>query len=468
MRLTVTPIEVPDDDPFRNDLLGRKKAAEALTELVRSSADPLTLCLDAPWGQGKTTFLKMWRGLLEKSGIPTVVFSAWEHDFAEDPLIVLIGELEAQVKTVRTADGHDRAVRLQDAKRLGLKLAKAALPTAVKIATAGVLNLNDFTEEALAEWGEKAVERTLAKYEEQRQSVARFHAALTEFASELGKRENGAAVPLVVLIDELDRCRPTYAIQLLERLKHLFAVPGIVYVLALDREQLGHSVRSQYGAGVDADGYLRRFFDLELVLTRPPPAAFCKAQFQRFGLETFFAKRVGEGTRYDRPQTEEGLSALFESFDCTLRDQERAFSLLSLVARTTPPNFFLYPLLLSALIVLKLKATTLYREFVAGSRQPMEVIARIGQSASGRELLNSNYGAALEAHLVACPIEKNRTGDLVATYGNMVSDPSLPDNAKNRARQIAQILGSHTFQTHAFGTLPYLVAKIELVSEMQR
>ena len=84
---------------------------------------------------------------------------------------------------------------------------------------------------------------------------------------ELGK-------PLVIMIDELDRCRPSYAIELLEVAKHLFAVDNVVFVLAVNRAELVHSVKALYGSGFDAEGYLRRFFDLDFQLPEPDRKRF--------------------------------------------------------------------------------------------------------------------------------------------------------------------------------------------------
>ena len=72
---------------------------------------------------------------------------------------------------------------------------------------------------------------------------------------------------MVFIIDELDRCRPTFAIELLERVKHIFDVPNIVFVFGINREELTKSLRSVYGE-IEAEEYLRRFFDMELRLCR--------------------------------------------------------------------------------------------------------------------------------------------------------------------------------------------------------
>ena len=75
--------------------------------------------------------------------------------------------------------------------------------------------------------------------------------------------------PLFIFIDELDRCRPTYAIEMLETIKHIFDLKGVVFVVATDREQLQHSIRAIYGDGFDSQRYLERFFHRSVTLHRP-------------------------------------------------------------------------------------------------------------------------------------------------------------------------------------------------------
>ncbi|QDE47832.1 hypothetical protein EIN43_17235 [Enterobacter hormaechei] len=66
-------------------------------------------------------------------------------------------------------------------------------------------------------------------------------------------------MPTFIFIDELDRCRPNYAIDMLETIKHLFDINNVVFVIATDKEQLSHSICSVYGSGFDATRYLDRF-----------------------------------------------------------------------------------------------------------------------------------------------------------------------------------------------------------------
>ena len=87
MRFKPPLITIPAETPFENDLLGRKRCADALTNLITSSDDGLVLCVNAAWGSGKTTFLSMWRQQLKNTGFKTLMFNAWESDYVCSGLI---------------------------------------------------------------------------------------------------------------------------------------------------------------------------------------------------------------------------------------------------------------------------------------------------------------------------------------------------------------------------------------------
>lgn len=68
---------------------------------------------------------------------------------------------------------------------------------------------------------------------------------------------------LVIFIDELDRCKPSYALEMLERIKHYFDDDRIIFIVSVNKEQLIHTILNYYGNGFDSTGYLNKFFDLE-------------------------------------------------------------------------------------------------------------------------------------------------------------------------------------------------------------
>ena len=117
--------------------------------------------------------------------------------------------------------------------------------------------------------------KEIEAYEEQSTSIINFRRTLTDFVTE---RIN--TKPLVFFVDELDRCNPHYAVKVLERIKHLFCISNVVFVLSIDKEQLENSIRGYYGSDrIDAGEYLRRFVDVEYILPEPDVKSFINYLF---------------------------------------------------------------------------------------------------------------------------------------------------------------------------------------------
>ena len=94
IRVQPADIEIPEQDPFKNDLLGRREPVEVLANLLRSIDGPCVLAVEGAWGAGKTTFLKILSQYLRNQGFRAVEFNAWETDSTEDPFLALSQELE--------------------------------------------------------------------------------------------------------------------------------------------------------------------------------------------------------------------------------------------------------------------------------------------------------------------------------------------------------------------------------------
>ena len=89
MKLKAPEFQINTGAPFENDRQSRENTAENITALLKIIDDPMVLCINAPWGSGKTTFLKMWKHALDKEGFKTLYFSAWENDFTDNALASL-------------------------------------------------------------------------------------------------------------------------------------------------------------------------------------------------------------------------------------------------------------------------------------------------------------------------------------------------------------------------------------------
>src|SRR5687767_920857 len=120
MKLKAPQFEIPPAEPFKNDLLKRELCAEQLTELLKSYEEPLVFCINATFGNGKTSFLKMWREHLKLQGFKTIYFNAWENDHSDDALASLIGEFSAGMKELNLTGTQAKKARqyLDQAKHL--------------------------------------------------------------------------------------------------------------------------------------------------------------------------------------------------------------------------------------------------------------------------------------------------------------------------------------------------------------
>ena len=271
MGIQVKPreIEIPECDPFENDLLSRQEPIEVLTHLVGSLEGPGVLSIDAAWGNGKTTFLKMWAQHLRNEGHQVVDFNAWETDFSGDPFLALSERITNGLLESNSDESLKR--RINETKKVATKVLRHAVPAAIRVATGGILNLSPGLESEIAQVAASIAAERLKAYEEARQSVKEFKESLENLTDELLTEDR----PLVIMIDELDRCRPSYAVELLEVAKHLFTIDRrIVFVLAVNRAELAHSVKALYGSEFDAHGYLDRFFDIAFRLPEPDRKAF--------------------------------------------------------------------------------------------------------------------------------------------------------------------------------------------------
>lgn len=467
LQLRPPELHIDESDPFSSDRLARKEFAEALLQLVRSTRTCFVLNLDAPWGQGKTTFLGMWRQLLKVEGVNSLYFNAWETDFSSDPLIALIGELSAGMVELRVNEASDAARHLQKIKKISGSLIKRSIPVAVRLATMGVVDLPELTETALADFSQKVADDQIKHYEESKKSILGFRSELEAFAKALANQtaHSQSEAPLVLIIDELDRCRPDYAVRVLETIKHLFYVPGVFFVIATDSHQLANVVRHTYGTELDAESYLRRFFDVAMTLPQPDMKKFVEAQFERFGFNEFFERRTHGELRYDKDQARSVFAALSLATECSLRDCERCFTLLGLAIGTTPENHYLHPIALCTLIVLRVKNPALYTRYIRGDADSESVVKYFSSTRSGRKYFESDrgYGSVIESSLICMMAGRRDSRDISKHYEQIAENESVPEVERSRARRIANVIGDFQFQ-RMLGSFNIVVQKIELVS----
>ena len=264
------------------DLLKRNKDLVRFYDLLLAQESASSIAIDGRWGSGKTFFVKQSMLLInaknpmsdmdeeKKASIVyalpfpkkaeevegnydvAVYYDAWENDNDTDPVLSLVYEIIKQL-------GINYA--LEDYSNV-FKLAGSVLE-----ALTG-RNINGIIENLKSQ-------NPLTKIKEEKDLHENIKNFFTELLEERGKR-------LVIFIDELDRCKPSYAVQLLERIKHYLCDERITFVFSVNLGELQHTIKHYYGNDFDACRYLDRFFDMRISLPPADKTAF----YREMGLES--------------------------------------------------------------------------------------------------------------------------------------------------------------------------------------
>ena len=271
MQLKHTEPTIEPGHPFKYCSTGREEAGKVLTSIVSNIDLGGTIALTGEWGTGKTTFLRMWKQSLEDQHYPTVLLNAWETEWAEDPLIAVI----ACIKRVCKQEESKEA--LNDVIRVAKGFVQWPFQMIRTIGRAAIDNYVGEISQAIEEQTGQAFDKAVASFDGMEQSMSNLKDGLERLAWNVNQGSEDRK-PLVFIIDELDRCKPDYAVRMLEVLKHFFVVRNIVFVCAVDKKHLEDSICGFYGSEkINASEYLRRFFELAGTsitatrLLRPPP-----------------------------------------------------------------------------------------------------------------------------------------------------------------------------------------------------
>lgn len=356
MTIKHTEIEIEAGKPFANCKLNRKKYSVVLTSIINAYPEGFVLAINNKWGSGKTTFIKMWEQELKDNNYKTVYFNAWENDFENNPLVALMGELKSVTKKDVDPD-------FEHILKKAAILSKHVIPVFVKAIADKYIDTNEIKDTivGLTEGLTNVFENDVNEYSAKKKSIVDFRKSLSHF---IANTNDGK--PLIFIIDELDRCRPNYSVSILEQIKHFFTVPNIVFVLSIDKQQLGNAVRGVYGSDkIDADEYLRRFIDIEYSIPEPDKDIFHKYLYSYFKFDEFLEKE-SRTTHYELISDKKAFlqvsDILFSNGSITLRQQEKIFSHSRLSLRAFTDNMYLIPEVFLFLIYLKVIHEDFYGE----------------------------------------------------------------------------------------------------------
>ena len=387
-------------DTYSDDAIGRNGDIFRFVNMLNSINRPFSVAVDAPWGAGKTFFVKQaklvldafnphtkcleqieadlvqnaWRrnkGADKVDFQPqvTVYYDAWRNDNDTDPIHSLVYAI------LQTIESDFKFRESSGLIRLAAGFVDAFQGTSIS-------NLLDLLhgEDPLAAIGaQKKVEQQFAEF-------------LESLLAERGNR-------LVVFVDELDRCNPSFAVKLLERIKHYFFNDRITFVFSININELQHTIRKHYGMDFDACRYLDRFFDFRLSL----PPVDMDAYFRNAGLAhghyvyDGICKSLIDIYGFTFRESTKFLQTAFAAAYKPTHDEKKRF-----IFSDGRGEFFCIAAIVPLLIALRIKDYARYNNFVSGDDStPLHELFNFSNSVSGlkSDLLadNETYRTAGEA-----------------------------------------------------------------------
>lgn len=255
-------------ETLEKNIIGRNAEIINFIRLLDSIKSNFSIAIDNDWGTGKTFFVKQAKMILDaynehsydyelsnleriKNVIDiknidlhlAVYYNAWENDNQKSPLLSLIYEIikVAKIDTNKT----DISINKE-------KIIKDGLSAIVK-------HFSGIDIKELLKCVETEAKDIFKEIKGQKSIKEQVDNILNNLLLEHGER-------LVIFIDELDRCRPTFAVELLEQIKHYFDNDKITFVFSTNIKQLQYTIKKYYGEAFEAKRYLDKFFDLTISL----------------------------------------------------------------------------------------------------------------------------------------------------------------------------------------------------------
>lgn len=305
----------------KHDLLNRKSSADDLHNLINLMNKcerynlSLSIAIDSRWGSGKTFFLNMWKNYIignPDSHDKVVYYNAWQFDDSESTLIPIVYSIVSGLDVTstelgKTEDEHEdtsltkNSERVKSYSKLILKIiGSSAIKNSVQKLFGDNRSLTSLLQRGVDDASDEELKNALHEinsYYEYRRSLAD---ALKDLRPRDGK--------LWIFIDDLDRCRPSFALETLEDIKHFFDIEDLIFVFAVDMNQLSFSVRKNYGDGVNTSSYVRKFFDYIYLLPSP-------------NLHDYLSKTFDQDKREQLSTNSlDYLCLLYEEYDYSLRE----------------------------------------------------------------------------------------------------------------------------------------------------
>ncbi|WP_428026211.1 KAP family P-loop NTPase fold protein [Arcobacter sp.] len=373
-----------------NDKLNRKSESEYLikylTNVYKANKDSsFVLNINSEWGFGKTYFLKNLKLELENEYHKVMYFDAWQNDYTKEPLLSFIAEINDSFKSFFTVKERESKKFLKDLFKSSLPILVAVLSKKLtgysledlkeqleleenedsECSTNEINDDNDSIKTSVSALMSKATEIALEEHMTAKKSILEFKENMRKLISYIETLKN-IELPIYILIDELDRCRPNYAIELLENIKHLFDIKGLIFIIATDSKQLSYSINAVYGSKFKSEQYLKRFFDREYTLDEPNVYDYVLFLLEKYNIleHDKFYVALDNYTYKDTNKNAKIIELYAKFFKLSLRDIEQCIVVLNAITFTWDIEHKIHLGYMIFLIMLKQKSSTIFESYI--------------------------------------------------------------------------------------------------------
>ena len=410
---------------LRNNTILRNNQLSMLVKLLNSLKENTVLAIDGAWGSGKTVFVKQLLMLsdsaiqyyghntLDENAInllrekqKTFYFNAWEYDYLGDALSAMLLKLIAD---------DDESLNAASIKKV---VGMINISAGLKNLTHDFIDIDNKTRKADLV---KAVKDQVNR-----------HDAVNEFIDKL----KGDSERLIFVIDELDRCRPSFAVELLEVVKHYFMRNDVTFIITTNINQLSHTIKKYYGSDFDGYAYLNKFFDFMFGLRKVNIEEYARSVLN-WADDSMIVNRVARDA--------------IEYYGLEMREINSYYSSLQLVNRFLTRNNNWsggqYPVQLVFVLLalaLKIKDDSLYEQFTSGKGEGILrdfAVSSYSALRYAKRLVNENHSSLSQKR-----IEEAAVDALIAEYKKLFTPEGRRRSSENLQdfHEAIALIGSYT------------------------
>lgn len=378
-----TPVPLKDLTFDYRDEFDRKSIAEKVIKLLDAEMDFCPMAIDGGWGTGKTEFCHKLINLIKEQDarrqkaaqeaaadaarvaenaeasvdaaaradtaaqpaedreqtsaqaatvLPeraVIYLDAFASETVDDPLLCILAAIRDEFPDEETR--KEIRQRVMSVMKMGWKvLLKALAAHLLKQDGEGIwTELTDAAQDGANDLIDRTVDSLLDQYAHAQQNIEALQETIAKATAQR---------PILFFIDELDRCRPDFALSILELVKHVFDIPGIKFIFVANLEQLKAAIRKRYGQDVDADVYLEKFVKMEIGLSSHTNAR--KHLHNSIVLFERYAKKYGLVQVEQQYFVRELIRALIIKHNISLRSVQKIIRLIEVYRSLTRTDCF--------------------------------------------------------------------------------------------------------------------------------